>query len=185
MTDITFGDGNLFLIRIVIESVGQNFQCDFFSRPAETNAVETQFVLGKIQRGGCFAEQRPFHRFGGFEDGVAGNVGGAGGVGAGIEGGQIGVGTGDDDLVGRRLQFFRGDLSEDRIALLTDVGGADGQVIEPAVVEFEGREAMSIKGIPLPCMAIAIPTPRTLSAPTGTRGYLFFQSMSSIPRSTQ
>ena len=74
-------------------------------------------------------------------DGLAGDVGSAGRIGAGVVGRDVGVGTEDHDVVQLAVQHFGGDLRQGGVAAGAHICRTDDQRIEAIIVDLEGRAA--------------------------------------------
>ena len=77
----------------------------------------------------------------GFFHSAPGEVGGGGGIGAGVIGGGIGVGTVDHHVVHVTLHNLGGHLSQDGVTSGAHVSGTNGQGIEAVIVELDGSAA--------------------------------------------
>ena len=73
--------------------------------------------------------------------GLTGDIGGAGGVGAGIVGGGIRIRTKDGNVIQRAVQHLGGDLCQRGVAAGAHIGSADHQGIEAVIVQLESCAA--------------------------------------------
>ena len=73
--------------------------------------------------------------------GLAGDIGGAGSIGAGIVGRRIRIRAKDGNVIQRAIQHLGGDLRQRGVAAGAHIGSADHQGIEPVIVQFEGSAA--------------------------------------------
>ena len=73
--------------------------------------------------------------------GLAGDIGGAGSIGAGIVGRRIRIRAKDGNVIQRAIQHLGGDLCQRGVAAGAHIGSADHQGIEPVIVQFEGSTA--------------------------------------------
>ena len=80
-----------------------------------------------LSSGGRRLEQDVARLFGGADDGVTRDVGGAAGDGAGVHGSDVGVAGDHVDIVGGQAQGFRRDLREHRQGPLTGFHGTGEQ----------------------------------------------------------
>ena len=69
--------------------------------------------------------------------GLAGHIGCAGRIGTGIIGGRIGICAQNRNVFQRAFQHFGSDLRQDRIAAGAHIRCADGEGIEPVIVNFQ------------------------------------------------
>ncbi len=105
----------------------------------QLGAVEVHILRGHVgEEPGPVLLDEPFHLLGGLDDGVAGGVGGGGGIGAAVEGGHIGVGGIDDDAVQGNPQGFGRNLGQDGVAAGADVRGPQQQAEIAVLVELQG-----------------------------------------------
>ena len=83
----------------------------------------------------------PGHLLRGLQHRAAGDVGGAGGVGPGVEGGEVRVAAVDQDLFQLHAQGLRRDLGQDRVRSSAQVRGPHQQVEAAVVVHLDAGRA--------------------------------------------
>ena len=73
--------------------------------------------------------------------GLAGDIGGAGSIGAGIVGRRIRIRAKDGNIIQRAVQHLGGDLCQCGVAARAHIGCADHQGIEAVIIQLEGSAA--------------------------------------------
>ena len=101
--------------------------------PAAIEEHPLRVGLGEEMFGGVIDNLLP-HLFGRFEHRAAADIGSAAGIGAGVKGGQVGIGRVDDDVFQRDAQRLGCDLGQDGIRTGSQIGSADGEVKAAIVV---------------------------------------------------
>ena len=119
------------------ELVGQRGDGHLLVAAAHGLPVELHVLLVHSQDAGGLLADLPHEVLGRAHDGAAGGVGARGGVGAGVEGGGVGVHALGDDAVHVAAERLGRHLGEDRVRAGAHVGGADGEHVEPVVLQAD------------------------------------------------